>query len=70
MDLDPIRIRIHKTSFNRPCTQHLCDKILDCSLVQLAEGLGLRDGCHVVQAELEAEILQLLGLKYVFCRVQ
>ena len=41
---------------------HLGDEVLDGALVQLGEGLRLSDGRHVVQRELEAELLKLTGL--------
>ena len=45
-----------------PGLSRLHDEVLHRPLVQLGEGLCLRDGGHVVQAEPEAELLQLPGL--------
>ena len=41
---------------------HLGDEVFDGALVQLGESLSLSDGRHVVQRELEAELLKLTGL--------
>ena len=45
-----------------PGLSRLHDEVLHRPLVQLGEGLCLRDGGHVVQTEPEAELLQLPGL--------